>query len=83
MFFRRVQIMLMALLAVSALEQSARQSEALQASLNAKRLVKPSQALLVLGANHRSPSIALVPKKPNRLGISSSGISIDPRSSAK
>ena len=68
MFFRRVQIMLMALIAVSALEQSARQSEDLQASLNTKRLAKTSTALLVLNANRRSPSTALVTKKPNHLG---------------
>ena len=69
MFFRRMQIMLIALIAVSALEQSARQSESLQAALNAKRLAKSSKALLV-SVNRRSPSIPLVTKKPNRLGIS-------------
>lgn len=87
MFFRRVQIMLMALIAVSALEQSARQSESLQAALNTKRLAKSSKAM-VLSVNRQSPSITLVTKKPNRLGevssdISSSGISIDRRSPAK
>ena len=66
MFFRRVQIMLMALIAASALEQSARQSESLQAALNTKRLAKSSQALLV-NVDRRSPSAAVVTKKPNRL----------------
>lgn len=68
MFFRRVQIMLMALIAISALEQSARQPESLEVVLDAKRLAKTqAQALLVLTPDRASSSIALVSKKPNRL----------------
>ena len=66
MFFRRVQIMLMALIAVSALEQSARQSESLQAALDAKRLAKTQAQVLVSAPDRASSAIALVSKKPNR-----------------
>lgn len=66
MFFRRVQIMLMALIAVSALEQSARQSESLQVALDTKRLAKTQVQVLVSAPDRASSAIALVAKKPNR-----------------
>ena len=66
MFFRRIQIMLMALIAVSALEESARQSQSLQAALDAKRLVKSQVRVLVSAPDRASSAIALVAKKPNR-----------------
>lgn len=65
MFFRRVQIMLMALIAVSALEQSARQSESLQVELDSKRLAKTEAQGLVSSPDRASSAITLVSKKSN------------------
>ncbi len=66
MFFRRIQIMLMALIAVSALEQSAKQSESLQAALDAKRLAKTQDQVLVSVPDGASAAVVLGSKKPNR-----------------
>ena len=66
MFFRRIQIMLMALIAVSALEQSAKQAESLQAALDAKRLAKTQDQVLVSVPDGASSAVVLAPKKPNR-----------------
>lgn len=67
MFFRRIQIMLMALIAVSALQQSAKHSESLQVALEAKRLAKTQEQVLVSVPDEASSAIALVSKKPNRI----------------
>lgn len=66
MFFRRIQIMLMALIAISALQQSAKHSESLQVALEAKRLAKTHDQVLVSVPNGASSAIALAFKKPNR-----------------
>jgi len=58
--------MLIALISISALEQSARQSESLQSALDAKRFAK-TQAQELLAPDRASSAIALVANKSNRL----------------